>query len=124
MKETYTFSDFLWQTIRLILLFTLIYGGTQLKVSFLIGVPLGAVAYFILYRLFEELMNLVLNCEALSLYDSILMQDDQKNISNIVGTMFFEKFQWEEMRDYLMTRTGLVHKCRSKLVKRFGIWWF
>lgn len=41
-----------------------------------------------------------------------------------MGTLFFEKFEFEDMRDYLMERTCLLHKCRSKLVKKFGLWWF
>mgnify|MGYP006109887893 CR=1 FL=1 len=52
------------------------------------------------------------------------MQDDPKNISNIVGTLFFEKFEFEEMREYLIKKSAPLHKCRSKLVKHFGMWWF
>ena len=69
-------------------------------------------------------MFIFADCEALPAYDSIFLQDDEKVICNIVGTVFFEKFEYEEMRDYLMERTCLLHKCRSKLSKKFGIWWY
>ena len=28
------------------------------------------------------------------------------------------------MKEYLMKKTEEMHKCRSKLVKKFGIYWF
>jgi hypothetical protein len=69
-------------------------------------------------------MSILANCEGLSPYDSLLLLDDEKCITNIVGTLFFEKFEFEEMKVYLEERTKDLNKCRSKLVKRFGIWWF
>jgi hypothetical protein len=52
------------------------------------------------------------------------LMDDKKNMTNIVGTLFFEKYEFEEMRDYLIDKTSTVHKCRSKLAKKFGMWWW
>ena len=36
----------------------------------------------------------------------------------------FQKFEFEEMRDHLLGKLEKIHKCKSKLVKVFGIYWF
>ena len=65
-----------------------------------------------------------MNCEGLGPFDAVFLLDDKKNYSNIVGFLQFEKFEFESMRDYLLDKTANIHKCRSKLVKWFGIYWF
>ena len=67
---------------------------------------------------------IVFNCEALGGFDAIFLLDDKKNIANIVGVIFFEEFEFESMKEYLLMKTTELHKCRSKLVKKFGIYWW
>ena len=62
--------------------------------------------------------------EALGSYDYIFLLDDHKNISNIVGSLFFEEFEFDEMKNWIIKKTENLHKCRSKLVKRYGVWWY
>jgi len=88
------------------------------------GLLVGYILYYILFRIFDWLMFVILDCEALYGFDSIFLLDDRKNIANIVGTLFFEEFEYEEMKQYLIEKTGPLHKCRSKLVNKFGIWWW
>jgi len=88
------------------------------------AIAIGSIVYICLLWFFNQMMFIIADCEALGAYDSILLQDDEKVISNIVGTLFFEKFEFEQMRDYLLERTCLLHKCRSKLSKKLGMWWF
>lgn len=69
-------------------------------------------------------MYSVWDCEALKSYDALFMLDDKKNISNIIGSIFFEEFEFESMAKYLVQKAETVHKCRHKLGKHFGIYWF
>ena len=32
--------------------------------------------------------------------------------------------EFHSLKKYLLEKTALLHKCRSKLVKKFGVWWF
>jgi hypothetical protein len=57
------------------------------------------------------------DCEALPAYDQIFMQDDEKVICNIVGTIFFEKwFCYISVKvnfpKYLVS--GGIRKCPKK----------
>ena len=133
MKEMYGCSEFSWQTLRIAIYGGLCYAATLIpKIvdletgpKVVIGIAIGTAIYITIFIWFlNQMMFILADCEGLTPYDSLLLQDDTKCISNIVGTLFFEKFEFEEMRDYLMERTSLLHKCRSKLVKKFGIWWF
>lgn len=65
-----------------------------------------------------------MNKEALTGFDNIFMLDDKMNISNIVGALFFEEFEFEEMKNYIHSKTGKLHKCRSKLVESVGVYWW
>ena len=38
--------------------------------------------------------------------------------------LFFDEFEYESMKNYLISKTSTLHKARSKLSKRFGIYWF
>ena len=69
-------------------------------------------------------MLVFFDCEGLGAFDSVFLLDDEQNYSNILGCMIFEKFEFESMRDYLFDKTENLHKCRSKLVKVFGIDFF
>lgn len=52
------------------------------------------------------------------------MLDDPMNISNCLGCLEFDSYDAEEMKSYLLARVGEIHRCRSKLTKIFGLWWF
>jgi len=66
----------------------------------------------------------VWDCEALKAYDSVFMLDDKKNIMNIIGSLIFEEFEFESMSKYLVAKVETVHKCRHKLAKYFGVYWY
>jgi len=129
MYDWYGIDDFVWQTIRLIFAGFLIYFGVEFSQSYtnynnIAGLGIGYVLYAIIYRLVELVMLHVWDCEALNAYDSIFMLDDKKNISNITGALFFEEFEYESMAKYLIAKAETIHKCRHKLGKYFGVYFF
>jgi hypothetical protein len=69
-------------------------------------------------------MLLTYNCESMGAFDAIYFLDDDKNYSNVLGPTFFKKFDYEGMRDYLFAKTENIHKCRSKVVTKFGLYWY
>jgi len=52
------------------------------------------------------------------------MLDQPDNISNCIGCLEFDTYDEQKMRTYLLDKVGLIHRCRSKLVKIMGLWWF
>lgn len=60
----------------------------------------------------------------MGIFDEVFFLDDRHNNSNIVGAMYFDQFEFLSMREYLISKSEGLHKCRSKVVKRFGIWWY
>lgn len=69
-------------------------------------------------------MLLVFKYEALGPFDALFLLDDPKNISNIVACCYIEPFEFDSMKRHLLKKLDKLHKCRSKLVKFLGLWWF
>ena len=65
-------------------------------------------------------MKTVFNCEQLGAFDAVFLLDGEKNYSNIVISLVFEKFEFKEMKEYLISKTENLHRGRSKLSKYFG----
>ena len=62
--------------------------------------------------------------EALGSFDSVFLLDDSKHVANVIGVLYFQNFEHEDMKKYLESKTKNLHKCRLKLVKKFGLYWF
>ena len=88
------------------------------------GITIGGVVYFLILTIFDQIMWYTADCESLGAFDAIFLLDDKSNRSNNLGVLTFEQFDFESMRDHLINKTETVHKCRSKLVKKFGVYWF
>ena len=69
-------------------------------------------------------MMLLTGCESLGSFDALLMLDDPKNVTNIMAAAFIEPYEAESMKNYFFEKTSILHRCRSKLVKHFGLYWF
>lgn len=41
-----------------------------------------------------------------------------------MGVGFFEKFDYLSMKEHHINKSQYIDKCRSKLVKQFGLYWF
>ena len=127
MIDYYGAEDIIWQFIRLGLVYFIV-SSTIFAFNDSIHWTFSAVVGMYFYHYFIKSLNWVLyhvlGLEALGSYDYIFLLDDRKNISNIVGNLFFEEFDFKEMKQYLLNKTADLHKCRSKLVKRFGVWWY
>lgn len=91
---------------------------------YVFGVILGIFIYKFIIAFFEKAMYLLFGLEALEPFDAIMMLDDDKSVANIMAVAFFEKFEYESMRQYIIEKSENVHKMRSKLVKRLGLFWF
>ena len=63
-------------------------------------------------------------CEVVKPFDELYFCDDDFSISNVVMTLYFEEFEFETMRDTIFKNTEDIHRCRSKVVMRFGQYWF
>ena len=90
----------------------------------LVGIVLGFLGYLAIKTAFEWIMFYTCDCESMGAFDAVYFLDDNKNYSNVVGPTFFQKFDFEGMRDYLFKKTENIHKCRSKIVKKFGLYWY
>lgn len=86
---------------------------------------IGILVYFILIKyLFTFIMLKCFECETLRAFDTISLFDEPGNLMNVVGLTRFEKFEFEDMKQYLIDRTANLSRCRHKLVKYFGVWYF
>ena len=56
--------------------------------------------------------------------DALLLNDDDKNLSNLVACIFSEPYEYISMKKFLIKRTEDIHRCRNKLVKKFGMYYF
>ena len=88
------------------------------------SILIGAVAYWIIMVAFDAIMYYGFGLESLNPFDAVFLLNDKKNMANFIGTLFFEPFEFESMKMYLEEKSAVVHKCRSKLVKKFGMWYF
>ena len=119
---SYTMSDAFWQIIRLCILSGIIFGFWPLLDPYQpLSILLGSLVYFIVYTSFLKLMYAFTGLESLGTFDAVFFLDDKLNCSNIVGAMYFDEFEFDSMREYLLTKSEGLHKCRSKVVKKFGM---
>ena len=71
----------------------------------ILATGIGSILYYIGFKIFNLFMLRTFECEALGGFDAIFLLDDKKNIANIVGTLFFEEFEYESMKNYLLMKT-------------------
>jgi hypothetical protein len=134
MTHPYTSTDAMFQVLRLLVL-----GGITVATSSVVSSVMGhksavLVNFLILLLSFFQyyLVNLVLNscmwtmfkCEALNAHDYSFLLEEKNNSHTIMGAGVFEKFEFEPMKKYLLEKAEHIHKCKSKLVKKFGVFWY
>lgn len=113
MISEYKCSDAMWQVVRLGILGGIMYGmyvvvtiparekQEEPSGGFVIAaIVLGGLIYWILLNAFEKLMLLIFKCEALGPFDTVFMQDDPLNVSNIMACCFLEPFDHEPMAEF------------------------
>ena len=74
------------------------------------------IFYFLMWHLFQ--------CEHLTAQDSVFLLDDPKNIANCMSCITFDRYDPDEMKQYLLAKIGDTHRCKSKLSNIMGQWWF
>ena len=85
---------------------------------------IGYLQYYLFMTLFGFLMYITTGCEMLGLHDTSFLLDDDVNQHTIVAVGIFEKFDYVTMKNYLIGKTDVIDKCQSKLVKKFGLYWY
>jgi hypothetical protein len=88
------------------------------------SVLVGIVAYWLIMWIFCQIMQICFSCEQLSNFDAVWLLDRPDNLCYAIGVWFFEPFEFEEMKQHMLDKTQGVHRCRSKLVLKFGLWYF
>lgn len=129
--QPYGKVEIFWQTIRLLLLgvicrFSQNFLKNRVSLSFLrlSSLTLGSIIYTLLMKLFSIYMDVVYNCKQLLAFDAVFLLDHEGSLGNVVGTLFFEPFEFETMKKNILAKTGVLDKGRSKLVKKYGLWFF
>lgn len=84
----------------------------------------GYAAYFALFEVLYVLLKVVLGLEITGLHDFTFLLDDTDNTHMIVAVGTVEKFDYLTMKQYLNDKVELIDKCKSKLVKKFGLWFY
>ena len=66
------------------------------------GVIIGSVLYCLLYQAVMSALLLSYNLEHLESSDHVFTIDEEKQICNLVGCFYFERFEFEEMQRFLL----------------------
>jgi hypothetical protein len=69
-------------------------------------------------------MYTILKCENLCFHDYSFLLDVEENKNTIVGVIIFEQFDFISMKTFILNKIDKIHKMKSKLVKKLGIYWF
>jgi hypothetical protein len=131
LQYEYGVEDVFWQIVRLGLLAYLIqavmlfgpdYGLNDSKYA---AGAIGLAAYYGVIKVLNTGMFYIFGYEALSSMDVIFLEaEEEKNVSNVIACTFFEPLEFESTKADLLSRVTKMHKCKSKLVKKFGLWYY
>ena len=127
MIDFYGIEDVIWQIVRIAILCLILWLTEEIlgrHSHWCFTILIGFYIYHMLMKMINIILYHLCGLEALGSYDYIFLLDDNKNISNIVGCIFFEEFDFDEMKHWILSKSADLHKCRSKLVKRYGVWWY
>lgn len=89
-----------------------------------LSIVLGFGMYELLLQIFCFFMSITMGCNSLGNHDFQFLLDEKDNNHLIVGAGVFEKFDYISFKQHLINKTQYINRCRSKLVKMFGLYWF
>ena len=78
------------------------------------GFYVGVAIYYLLGEVYAKLMLHFFDAEMMSSQDLIWMRNGDLNPGNWTIGVIYEKFEYENMRDYLMRVTENLHRLRCK----------
>lgn len=85
----------------------------------------GSIINLAITQLFKTLMHRVFNYEPLNEMDRVSTHDDPKYfLSNLVGCCFFDKFEYDKMKNHLLKKTKTINRMRHLKVKFFSTHFF
>jgi hypothetical protein len=90
----------------------------------IIGIIFAYLINSLIFHIFIKVMYYIYNYEYLDTFDAIFFLDDHTNNSILLGVWILEKFDYQEMKKYIYNKTQNIHKARSKLEKKFGLYWY
>lgn len=85
---------------------------------------IGGGILFTLRKTSNFLLLTFFDLESLITYDRIMLEDTELQRLNLVCASRWEPYDYEVMKQYIIDKTENINRCRSKLVKYFGIWYF
>ena len=130
MTHPYTCTDILFQLLRSLVLASMInlansiLNGTTSLTSLAASVVLGSLLYYLLNIFFNWYMNYFFGFEALHFHDYAFLLQDEVNNHAIMGAGILEKFDYVNFKAYILEKAAKLHKCKAKLVKKFGVFWY
>lgn len=68
-------------------------------------------------------MHVCFGLEILTCHDQQFLVDNSSNNHNIVAGAIFEKFDFISMKQHILSKVSQLHKGKSILVKRLGLFW-
>lgn len=94
--------------------------------GFIIGAyMIGFVFCMFLDMLVIKLLGYIFGLEELAPFDLIFLQSEvPKNIQNYIGAVFYDKFDGDEWKRNLLAKLENIHRCKAKVVRKFGGYWF
>ena len=85
---------------------------------------IGLMVYACLMAILDGILSILYNVEKLGVFDNLMNADKYDNLTQPIGVLFFDKFEFKEMKDHILKKTTDIPRCRSKLTKIMGIWYF
>ena len=86
-----------------------------------VSTVIAIAVYETITKFISKSIEICCNCEALGVIDEVFLLDHDKNNSNVLLCLFFDPFDYEEMKRHNMnTLCEISPKMKTKLVKKFG----
>jgi hypothetical protein len=89
-----------------------------------LSVLLGFTLYWLANQVFNQFMWIAFRCEALFFHDYSFLLEEEVNRHMIIGIGIFEQFDYLSMKTFILDKAAKVHKGRSNLVKKCGVYWY
>tara|TARA_B110000305_G_C19179856_1_gene511448 strand:+ start:47 stop:337 length:291 start_codon:yes stop_codon:yes gene_type:complete len=86
---------------------------------------IGFIFCMFMDMLWTNILERVYKLEIMPPIDlAFILQEDPKNQMNYIGGIFYDKFDGEVWKENLIKKLANIHRCRAKVVKMFGSYWF
>jgi hypothetical protein len=87
----------------------------------------GVFSGIFVYYIINEIRLWFMQCcgyEAMVGGDQMFLLESEQNLCNVMGSMFIEKIDYEELKAHVIKQTAKLHRGRSYITKIFGEYFF